>query len=138
MMKRHVLLIGIALGVMPVAHADTGDCASPCSISTSTTAYTAPVNVIKSGSTVKWVPGDGGSHPTSDIPADQDPCFYASVGAGHPGVSITFKITNGVLSAKNGTITKNCSSTALPNGDRVLPFQCNVHGWMRGELLVHP
>ena len=138
-MKIRALMLIVALGAIPAAHADTGDCGSPCSISTAITGYTAPVEIIKSGTSVKWTSADSDSHPTSDKPLDQQPCFFTPVGPSATPVVYVFKIASGKVTAKTGTITKTCgTATALPNGDQVLPFQCNVHGWMRGELLIHP
>ena len=142
MIVRRLALVAAALLLCaPGARAAGALCGDPCQVQVSTAGYVLPVDVITSGTTVVWT-ASSASHPTSDS-ARLDRCFLVSIGFGSGPGPVRFDVVGADLIATSypGTAeesTAPCNSAAaLPGGGFLLPFQCLIHPWMHGALLVN-
>lgn len=142
-MRRALLAIAIALAAAaPSIAAPSGagppTCVDPCTITTTDAGYVAPLTEIASGTSVRWVSASG-SHPTSNAVDPPARCFLVAAGPGVTPVPVRFDIAGSTVRATTGQVTLDCSTAvALPTGGYVLPFQCLLHPWMHGSLLIEP
>lgn len=94
--------------------------------------FASPLVVVTSGDVVTWTSIDAGHTATDRVRF----CFHVIYDEDGGG-SATFSIVAGTLFAKVGTTTKACTSaTALPDGSKLLPYECLYHPTMKGQLLV--
>jgi plastocyanin len=137
-MTRRALAALAALAIVssagPIARATPAACASPCSIIASSAGYIAPSVEIAEGTTVHWTSIDT-SHPTTDDRID--PCFIAQAGPETPLIPVKFTVAAQTLRATIGTTTRTCDgAVAVDEGTFILPYQCLLHPWMHGALIV--
>lgn len=128
-----------------VATATPAACVDPCGVNATGVGFLPPVTVLASGSTVTWSTTEETSHSTGDGTSGTPSCFHANVGYGEFFAPIKFTIESGALFATTPAFegdpgeTRECTSAQMsPSGQFVLPFQCIVHSWMRGALVVEP
>lgn len=95
--------------------------------------YAPPLLAITSGETVTWTSLDV-PHTATDRASF---CFSVPYDADQPGAA-QFFVQSGTLFAKVGSgLPKACSAaTALPDGSKLLAYECIVHPTMKAQLLV--
>lgn len=142
-MNRRTLALALALALVVAlvpmaASAPTPVCAEDaCRIEQNSLAYLPPVAFVPEGAAVTFGSLDT-SHVTADGISPGGTCLFASSAPGNDPPPTAFTIEDaGLFGTTAGLGTVLCATAiALPNGDFALPYQCVLHGHMRGMLVV--
>jgi hypothetical protein len=139
MIKKIAIVAGALLLCAPATVATPLRCADPCSIVATPNGYLLPVTEIAPGTTVAWSAALE-SHPTVNN-LSQARCFLAPTG-NNVTTSVRFDLVDAAVVATSNPGTPDewsgvCDNASeLPTGQIMLPFQCLLHPWMHGALLI--
>ena len=100
--------------------------------------FAPPLDASASGQAVQWLSIDIQHTATEDLnEAVELPCFSAIFGGLHPlSQPVTFGFSGGALVATQYGKALPCASAQPVQGGALVTYNCRIHPWMSGALLV--
>lgn len=133
---RALLLFAAALPLAVPGLAQELECAPPGCVVATLAGFAPPVDAIAQGFPVVWWSGDILHTSTEDAQAKVTrPCFDQWYGQDSDPVSFRFDAA-GRLMAREGTLERVCTSAQLAPNAAVLTYNCRLHPWMVGVLVI--
>lgn len=135
-MRPGLALAALAL-LVPAASAGTG-CLPPSCVHAHTAAFAPPLVVLQAGQAVQWLSIDIHHTSTEDLEQTVEfPCFSVLYGGANPlSKPVSFGFAGSTLLATTQGADLPCTSADPVPGGALVTYNCRIHPWMAGAVLV--